>query len=246
MNGMIFAAGLGTRLAPLTNTKPKALIEVGGEPLLAGALDNLVMYGVNNIVVNVHHFASQVIDFIDENRDQWEADIVISDESDLLLDTGGGLVKALPLFPDDSFIVTCNADVFCDANLAELIEAHKNSHSDATLMTSRRHSTRHLIFDADGTLCGWENTATADRRMSRDAEPVYCEAFNGFHIIEQDLVRSFIPEGEAVRPLPIVSAYLEAAKTRRINRWLMPDDCHWFDVGTVEKLRAVEEFFRNL
>lgn len=247
MNGMIFAAGLGTRLAPLTDNRPKALLEVGGMPLLAGALDALVEAGVDFIVVNVHHLASQIVDFINESKSQWpNAKIVISDESNQLLETGGGLVKALPLFPDDSFIVACNADVVYCGPIKPLVEAHKDSHADATLMTSRRVSTRHLLFGADGELCGWENTATGETRMSRDAQPAYHEAFNGFHVIEQSLVKSFLPAGEPVKPLPIVNAYLEAAKSRRVNRWLAPDDIEWFDCGTPEKLRAADDFFRNL
>lgn len=246
MNGMIFAAGLGTRLAPLTDSKPKALIELGGQTLLDGAIDNLIEAGVDNIVVNVHHFASQIVDFIDRNRDKWDASIVISDESGLLLETGGGLVKALPLFPDDSFIVACNVDVVCTADLSPLIEAHKKSHADATLMTSARHSTRHLLFGPDGNLCGWENVEKGEKRMARDVEPAFREAFNGIHVIEQDLVKSFIPSGEEPRPLPIVDAYLNAASTRRISRWLLPADEHWFDVGTPAKLQEAENFFSNL
>lgn len=157
MNGMIFAAGLGTRLAPLTLSKPKALVEVGGEPLLSRAINHLVEAGVNHIVVNVHHFAGQIIDYVDSHRCDWSAEIVISDESDLLLDTGGGLFKALPLFPDDSPIVIGNADVVCDAPLSQLVETHKFRCWDATLMTSPRHSTRHLLFDGGDRLCGWED-----------------------------------------------------------------------------------------
>lgn len=243
---MIFAAGLGSRLAPLTDSRPKALIEVGGMPLLAGAIDSLVEAGVDSIVVNVHHFASQIVDFVNANKDEWQADIIISDESGLLLDTGGGIAKALSLFPDDGPIVACNADVICDAPVSQLIDAHKKGHAEATLMTSGRPSSRHLLFGEDGMLCGWENTEKGESCMSRDVKPVFREAFNGFHVIEQELVKSFFPSGEPVRPLPIVSAYLEAAKSHSISRWRLPDGFHWFDVGTVEKLRAAEEFYRNL
>lgn len=246
MNGMIFAAGLGSRLAPLTDSRPKALVEVGGQTLLDGAIDYLIEAGVDNIVVNVHHFASQIADFISSNRDNWDATIAISDESDLLLETGGGLVKALPLFPDDGFIVACNVDVVCTADLSQLIEAHKQSHADATLMTSERSSSRHLLFGADGNLCGWENVEKGETRMARNVEPAFREAFNGIHVIEQDLVRSFLPSGEQPRPLPIVDAYLNAASFRRISRWLLPANEQWFDVGTPEKLQQAENFFSNL
>ncbi len=225
MNGMIFAAGLGTRLAPLTSTRPKALVEVCGETLLGRAISHLAEAGVDHIVVNVHHFAHLVVDFINANRAKWPADVFISDESDLLLDTGGGLVKALPLFPDDGPIVVGNVDVVCDAPLGLLVDTHVRSHNDATLMTSSRHSTRHLLFDADGLLCGWEDVKNNRRRDVRSARAVYCEAFNGFHVIEQGLVRSFMPEGADPHPLPVISAYLNAASDYRICRSPIPQGC---------------------
>ncbi len=242
MNGMIFAAGLGTRLAPLTNTRPKALVEVAGLPLLRRAIDHLVAAGVDHIVVNAHHFADQIVDYINVNRGLWPAGIVISDERDLLLDTGGGLLKALPLFPDDSFVVVGNADVVCNAPLDWLVSEHKARHLDATLMTSKRNSTRHLLFDADSRLCGWEDVKNDKRRDVRNVEVAYREAFNGFHVIEQRLIRSFLPQGEALHPLPIVSAYLDSASDFNIGRALIPEGRYWFDVGTVEKLRVAEDF----
>ena len=246
MNGMIFAAGLGTRLAPLTDTRPKALVEVGGVPLLSRAIDHLADAGVDHIVVNVHHFASQVVGFIDDNKAKWKADVVVSDESDLLLDTGGGLVKALSLFPDDGPVVVGNADVVCNAPLARLIQSHVSNGDDATLMTSGRTSTRHLLFDADGLLCGWEDVKNRKRRDVRSSTAVFCEAFNGFHVIEQMLIRSFLPAGEPLRPLPVISAYLSAASFFRIRRSPIPQGCYWFDVGTVEKLRVAEDFLSSL
>ncbi len=242
MNGMIFAAGLGTRLAPLTLSKPKALVEVGGEPLLSRAINHLAQAGVDHIVVNVHHFANQVIDYVDTHRADWNAEIVISDESDLLLDTGGGLFKALPLFPDDGPIVIGNADVVCDAPLAQLIETHNLRGWDATLMTSPRNSTRHLLFDSGDRLCGWEDVKNGKHREARLAEVAYREAFNGFHVIEQRIIRSFFAAGDAVRPLPIINAYLDRADDFVIGRSPIPDGCYWFDVGTVEKLAVAEGF----
>ncbi len=242
MNGMIFAAGLGTRLAPLTLSKPKALVEVGGEPLLSRAINHLVEAGVNHIVVNVHHFAGQIIDYVDSHRCDWSAEIVISDESDLLLDTGGGLFKALPLFPDDSPIVIGNADVVCDAPLSQLIETHKFRCWDATLMTSPRHSTRHLLFDGGDRLCGWEDVKNEKHREARPATVAYREAFNGFHVVEQRLVRSFFSADSEVSPLPIINAYLDRAADFIIGRSPIPEGRYWFDVGTVEKLAVAEEF----
>ena len=241
MNGMIFAAGLGTRLAPLTDTRPKALVELCGRPLLARALDHMTAAGVDHIVVNVHHFADQIIDFIGSNRGQWQAEIVISDERDQLLDTGGGLIKALPLMADDGPVVIGNAHVATDAPIAELIGTHRHKSWDATLLTSPRTSTRHLLFAADDLLCGWEDVKNNKSRAARNSPPRWREAFNGLHVVEQRLVRAF---GEA-RPLPIIGAYLDHAADFAIGRCQIPADRYWFDVGTVEKLAAAETALRG-
>lgn len=241
MNGMIFAAGLGTRLAPLTLTKPKALVELCGKPLLMRAIDHLSDAGVDFIVVNVHHFAEQVMDFIESNRWRWRATVVTSDERDLLLDTGGGLIKALPLFPNGGPIMIGNADVATNAPLSDLLAAHKRNGWDATLMTSPRHSTRHLLFGDDNLLCGWEDVKNNKTRMATKSTPVWREAFNGFHVVEQSLVKSF---GEA-RPLPIIEAYLDHAKEFAIGRQPVTPGCYWYDVGTVEKLATAEKELSN-
>ena len=204
MNGMIFAAGLGTRLAPLTDTRPKALVEVGGVPLLSRAIDHLADAGVDHIVVNVHHFANQVVGFIDDNKAKWKADVVVSDESDLLLDTGGGLVKALSLFPDDGPVVVGNADVVCNAPLARLIQSHVSNGDDATLMTSGRTSTRHLLFDADGLLCGWEDVKSRKRRDARSAARRSMAATSSSRC---SYVRSCLPESLSAHCLSSVRTY---------------------------------------
>lgn len=241
MNGMIFAAGLGTRLAPLTASRPKALVEVGGRPLLHHALDAMARAGVGCVVVNTHHFASQIVDYIGRNRHKWRTDIVVSDESAQLLDTGGGVAKALPLFPDDEPIALYNADVLTDAPLGDLIASHRKSGHDATLQTSPRPSTRHLLFDTDGRLCGWEDVKNGKTLRARDAEVAFREAFNGIHVVEQRLIRAF----GTPRPLPIVSAYLGLAEEFRIVRQPISERHYWFDVGTMEKLaraqKALEE-----
>lgn len=241
MNGMIFAAGLGTRLAPLTDTRPKALVELCGRPMLAHALDHLTAGGVDHIVVNVHHFADQIIEYIAKNKSQWRAEIVISDEREQLLDTGGGLIKALPLMEGDGPIVIGNADVITDSPIAELIEAHVRNGWDATLLTSPRASTRHLLFGGDNLLCGWEDVKNGKSRTARETAPVWREAFNGFHVIEQRLVRAFGEE----RPLPIISAYLDLAGEYRIGRERIKDERYWYDVGTVEKLRMADDGVRE-
>ena len=239
--GMIFAAGLGTRLAPITDTKPKALVEVGGRPLLDHAIRHYCRFGITDIVVNVHHFADQIIDYIERNRANWPADIAISDEREQILDTAGGLAKALPLFGADRPIFVSNADVMSNAPLEEMLMAHIRSGADATLMTSSRHSTRNLLFDIEGRLTGWRNSQTGEERIVRDVAAPTSEAFNGYHIINHRLAQEFLP----VRPQPIIPAYLGLADRYVISRYHIGVDRYWFDVGTPAKLEQAEAFAQN-
>ncbi len=238
MNGMILAAGLGSRLAPLTDSKPKALVKVGGRPLLEWAIEHFIANDVDNIVVNVHHFADQVIDFIDKNRSHWNADIAISDERDELLETGGGLAKALSLYANNDFIVVGNVDVLSNASIKSLVKVHNKNKWDATLLTSHRLSTRNLVFDSEGLLCGWVNKAKNQSRMVRTVPNTTSVAFNGFHVIEQHLAKQFLPP----HPLPIISAYLDNANDYSIGHTDMSNDNYWFDIGTTAKLALAEEF----
>ncbi len=239
MNAMIFAAGLGTRLAPLTDTMPKALVRVGGRPLLEHSIDHFVTCGAQRIVVNVHHFAQHIVDYVRENAQRWpSATILISDESDELLDTGGGLAKALALFDNGEPIVVGNADVLCNAPLGDLLAKHKSSHAEATLVTRQRNSTRQLLFDNDGRLAGWVNKTTGERKEPRPTEGTHESAFCGFHIVEQSLVRRMLP----VRKFPIIDAYLGLAAEHVIRQVDLASEYYWFDVGTPEKLAAAEEF----
>ncbi|MBP5364416.1 MAG: nucleotidyltransferase family protein [Bacteroidales bacterium] len=241
MNGMIFAAGLGTRLAPLTDNRPKALVEVGGRPLLAHAIEHFRQAEIRRIVINVHHFAQQIKDYISANASHWpDTELIISDESDQLLDTGGGLAKALPLFNSDAVVVG-NADVLCDVPLQWLIVQHKASGREATLLTKQRPSTRQLLFDADGRLSGWTNKTSGEVKMPRPADNLHESAFCGFHVIETELLKTMLP----VSKFPIIDAYLQRAAEHNIGETTIPDECYWFDVGTVEKLRTAEDFLKN-
>ncbi len=159
---MIFAAGLGTRLRPLTAEKPKALVEVCGQTLLSRAIGHLVGSNIKNIVVNVHHFADMIIDYVETNRWQWDCDIIISDEREQLMDTGGGLRKTLSLWANADDIVVCNADVVCNVDLCQMIEVHRSKSSDATLLVSGRKSSRALLWTTDGHLAGWRNFSSGE------------------------------------------------------------------------------------
>jgi MurNAc alpha-1-phosphate uridylyltransferase len=159
---MILAAGLGTRLRPVTDTLPKALVSVGGRTLLEGAVRHLADYGVKEIIVNVHHFADQVMNFLAQNRN-FGLDITVSDERDQLLDTGGGLKKASSFFTGDDPFFVRNVDIVSDMNLGKIMDFHRESGSLATLATRNRETSRYFIFDRCDRLCGWTNLKTGEK-----------------------------------------------------------------------------------
>lgn len=246
MNGMIFAAGLGSRLAPYTNDRPKALVEVGGKPLLEHAIEQFVRGGVTTLVVNVHHFAEQIKQYVANNQHRWpQTEILISDETDFLLDTGGGLVKALDLFSNDRPIVVGNADVYSNTSISWLYDQHVRSGNSATLLTQQRNSTRQLLFDANGRLSGWRNKTTNDEILPRindvDTNALHESAFCGFHVIEQGLIRYWRP----VHKFSIIDAYLKVASDDHIGEVPLATNRYWFDVGTPEKLKIANEFATN-
>lgn len=233
MKAMIFAAGLGTRLRPLTNNRPKALVQVGGIPLLEIALRRLRKYGFKGVVINVHHHADQVIQFL-QQQGYFGLDIHVSDERDLLLNTGGGLKKASPLLADGPFLVM-NADVLTNMDFSRLIEDHLSSGALATLAVRRRESSRHLLFDRDRQLVGWRHNRTGEVCMSRDLpeEDYQGFAFSGIQVIDPGLFRFFPDE----MVFSTIDLYLAAAKTETILAYGHDADI-WLDVG---KLPAVQE-----
>ena len=241
MNGMIFAAGVGSRLAPLTNSRPKALVEVAGEPLIKRAVDNMYRAGMRHLVVNVHHFAQMLKVYLRSHAHLWnDLTIEISDESDMLLETGGGLVKALPLFPDDSPIIACNADILSNVDLADMYRHHIANNNDATLLMSSRSSTRGLMFDIDNRLMGWINKAKGEERIARDVTMCNTWAFNGFHIINQEVIKD-MPQSGA---FGIIDAYLNLAERFNIMAYTPYANYYWYDIGTPEKLATAEAEMR--
>jgi len=183
---MIFAAGLGTRLKPLTDTRPKALVEVGGVTLLERTIATLREAGATRIVVNVHHFAAMVREFI-SSRDFGVA-VSVSDESGHLLDTGGGIKKALPMFAPSEPILIHNVDILSNANLPRLYREGRDH--DATLLVSHRETSRYLLFDDDMRLVGWTNVRTGEVRApheSLDVDKCRRLAFSGIHVLSPAL-----------------------------------------------------------
>ncbi len=240
MKAMIFAAGLGTRLRPLTNDRPKALVEVGGYPLLEIALRRLLAFGYEEVVVNVHHFADQIEDFLQRNNN-FGAVIHISDERKQLLDTGGGLRKAAKwLQGGDSFLVH-NADILTDLDLHALRRAHDASGALATLAVRDRKTSRYLLFDEEGLLSGWKNANTGAEKISRAVPSTTALAFSGIQYLHPRLF-DYMPEQEA---FSIIDVYLNAARSAKIAGF-RHEHSQWLDVGKPDALEPAAELARAL
>ena len=241
---MIFAAGLGTRLRPLTDTMPKALVRVGGQPLLWHTLMKLKAAGFERIVVNVHHFARQIVDYLAAN-DNFGLDIRISDESRMLLDTGGGIKKAAPLFDANAPILIHNVDILSNVNLARFYD-EADGH-DATLLVSRRDTSRYLIFDDDMRLTGWINIKTGERKPQVNISPLTPHpsplkyAFSGIHVFSP---RLFPLMAEWPEQFGIIDFYLSACLTADVVGRLKTD-LHLLDVGKLDTLEKAEKFIKQ-
>ncbi|MDR0981962.1 MAG: nucleotidyltransferase family protein [Culturomica sp.] len=238
MNAIIFAAGLGTRLQPLTNDKPKALVELWGQPMLANVILKLKAAGAKQIVVNVHHFGEQIIDFLHSNRN-FGMDIKISDERDYLLDTGGGIKKAAKLFTNDEPILVHNVDVVTDVDIKELYERHKSGDSLATLFVDARTTQRYLLFDRDLRLCGWTNVKTNETKSPYlNLQPNECRrlAFNGIHVVSKEIV-NYMNDWHG--RFSIIDFYISISDRLKISGYLAPEGTQWFDIGRPETLTFV-------
>ncbi len=232
---MILAAGLGTRLGALTQDRPKALVPLNGKPLLQHCIEDLIANGFHHIVINVHHYGEQIIDFVESHR--FDAEIEISDERDLLMDTGGGIVKATPLFEGSKAVLVHNVDIISNVNLGEMCQQFINSGDDAWLLTQDRETNRKLLFRDDQQLIGWRNKADGNFKWVYDSFGQYQEmAFSGLHFFRSDLFAEF-----EVKRSSVIDLYLDLAKTNRIlSKPIQPD--YWFDLGKPEQLETAENY----
>ena len=238
---MIFAAGLGTRLKPLTDTMPKALVPVGGQPLLWHVIMRLKEAGFERIVVNVHHFAQQIIDYLEDN-DHFGMDIRISDERERLLETGGGIKKALPLFDQESPILIHNVDILSNINLNEFYEKGKDH--DATLLVSHRTTKRYLLFDEAILLKGWTNIETGEVKSPyKELQLTNLNqlAFSGIHIIGPNLYSLF---QEMPDRFGIMDFYLQWCAEHPIYGYCQ-EDLRLMDVGKLDTLHEAEHFLKE-
>lgn len=237
MKAMILAAGLGTRLRPLTNDRPKALVEIAGRTLLEIALQRLRSFGVREVIVNIHHFADLVQDYIATRR-SFGMRIEISREEELL-DTGGGLKRAAWFFLENKnkepFLVH-NVDVLSTIDLGAMMRFHRERKALATLAVQDRATSRYLLFDGDGLLCGRRAGSDGTPQMARAADAAQALAFAGIHVISPRIFE-LLEEGGA---FSIVDAYLRLAGEGEAIAAFRADAYYWRDLGKPESLAAAE------
>lgn len=233
MQAMLFAAGMGTRLKPLTDVIPKALVPVGDKPLLQLVIEKLQQSGVGHIVVNVHHKAGQIRNHLHLISSAYPVSISISDESDALLETGGGIRKAQSLFHSDEPVLIHNVDILSNADLAELYA--KATNCDAVLLVSERKTKRYLVFNDDMRLIGWKNIETGEVKGCDNGKLL---AFSGIHVINQSLLEDMQTWPDR---FPIIDFYLDRCMERNI-RGVVQSDLRLLDVGKLDTLSNAEDF----
>ena len=240
MEALLLAAGLGTRLKPLTDNKPKALVEVDGKNLLERNINRLISFGIRHIIINVHHFADMIEDFVLSCK--WEADILFSDERSLLLDTGGAIKYAAPLFSGSDNILVHNVDILSSINFRELEQTHIKNKNLATLAVSERRTDRQLTIDSSNRLRGWTNLRSGETiGTPPNAPETKLLAFSGISIIQHHFV-DLLPD--ASHPYPIIPEYLRLADKMQIGIYEHPAS-DWLDVGKPESLVKAKEFLNT-
>ena len=235
---MILAAGLGTRLKALTHDRPKALVEVAGKTLLERNIENLIINGFSTIVINIHHFGEQVIRFLDSH--DFDARILISDERGQLMDTGGGIVQALPFFHDTEAVLVHNVDILSDIQLTGYYDRFVASSDDAWLLTQDRQTSRKLLFDKDARLVGWRNLSDGSFKWVHQALDSYQElAFSGMHLFKPSLFKEFTWQRYS-----IIDLYLSQAKNHSIKAVEIAPS-YWFDIGKAEDFERINSSFHE-
>lgn len=238
---MIFAAGLGTRLKPLTDTMPKALVPLAGKPLLQWQVEKLREAGITDIIVNVHHFPDQIIEAVKANNG-WGCNILISDERDQLLDTGGGLRKAITNYQSQitnhDSILACNVDILSNIAIKALVAAYEQT-GISQLVVSERQTQRYLCFDEQGRMQGWTNIATGEIK-GQDGRHL---AFSGLQILNEEALRSLqqMPESK----FSLIDFYLRVMNKITLQAFI-PKDYRMMDVGKIDQLSEAEGFAESL
>ena len=239
MRAMILAAGLGTRLRPLTDDRPKALVEVGGHTLLEITLRRLREFGIHQVIINVHHFADMVVDYLKKN-DDFGMEIAISRE-DELLDTGGGLKRAAWFFSEEAddgepFLLH-NVDVLSTIDFEQMVEFHRQHQALATLAVQDRETSRYLLFDEERRLCGRQAGRNQPPEMMHPSRSTRALAFSGVHVISP----RFLPLMTEQGVFSIITSYLRLAAQGENIMAFRADAYYWRDLGKPENLAQAEQ-----
>ena len=245
MKALVFAAGLGTRLRPLTDHQPKALVSVGGVPMLERVICRLKTAGFDEITVNVHHFGQQIIDFL-KAKQNFGLTIHVSDERDLLLDTGGGILKARPYLEGNEPFLVHNADIMTDIDLGAIYRHHVESQADATLLVSQRETSRYLLFDANCRMQGWINKSTGEvlpPDLDLESNKFTPLAFSGVHVISPTIYR-WMGQAPWTGKFSIIPFYVATCHQAHIQSY-QPQQMNFFDVGKIETLQKAEKWLES-
>jgi len=234
---MIFSAGLGTRFKPWTDTHPKALAIVNSKSLLQRNIEYLRQYGITDLVVNVHHFPEQIIEAIEVNKG-WGSNVVISDESDEVLETGGGLMKARHLLESDEIFISVNVDILTNLDLNKLMAFHQQHNPLVTFGVTNRKSSRVLLFDNDNRLCGWKNLQTGQEKISIDKPNLVEKAYSCVVIYQPEIFSLIKKTGK----FSIMDTYLDLAAEHVILGYDHSGD-DLVDVGKPESVALAEKLF---
>ena len=237
MKALIFAAGKGTRLKPFTDHHPKAMAKVNGIPLLERNIKYLQSFGINDFVINVHHFGQQIVDFLKENNN-FNAKIEISDEHAELLETGGGLVFARRFLDFGEDFLIMNADILTDMNITVFVNYHQKKKDFATLAVSDRNSSRKLLFNEDMILRGWMNVQSGEKRLAEFNKGFKALAFSGIHCINPEIFNKIKRTGK----FSIMEEYLDLMLTEKIHGY--EHDARLVDVGRPESVLEAEQIFK--
>ncbi len=237
IRALLFAAGLGSRLKPWTDHHPKALAMVNGKSLLQRNIMYLQEHNIYDVIINVHHFADQIIEAVQKN-DGWGSRITISDETEGVLETGGGLQKAGWYFEGQNDFIVMNVDILTNMDLSVMVQQHQQKKSLATLAVSQRETSRYFLFNNQSILCGWRNVKTSEEKIVRNADALFQKAFSGIHVINNQLLILMKQKGK----FSMVDVYLDLAKNHLINAF-DHTGAMLIDVGKPESFLLAQTLF---
>lgn len=234
---IIFSAGLGTRFKPWTDRHPKALAIVNNKSLLQRNIEYLQQYNISEVIVNIHHFPEQIIQVINANNG-WGSNIIISDERDEVLETGGGLLKAKPLLNGTDPFLSLNVDVLTDLNINDLAAFHAQQKSLVSFGVTERKTSRNILLDADGRMCGWQNITTGEEKIIIKKEIIKPFAYSCVVVYEPEIFSLITQQGK----FSIMDTYLDLCADHTISGYNHTGD-RWIDVGKPESVGIAEQLF---